>query len=401
MTVFRRLKKKLTYANALSIFSFLFTFILIGCAASRILTNNSNQDIDTREFYDSAHHWYDINDEAKIISPNSDQRKYSLNEIEKIADNILLFQKANGGWAKNYDMLAILSDEQKAAVLKAKDELNTTFDNGATHSQLNYLAEAYLLTKKNDYKKAFIHGLNFVLSAQYENGGWPQFYPDTSGYKKYITFNDGAMIGIMKLLQKIVSRSVEFSFLGSEILNRINNSFEKGIECILNCQINENGKLLVWCQQHDNIDFHPQNARSFELASICNGESSAIVKLLMSIKNPSERIKKSIINAVKWFEDSRIYGIRVDEIKADKADFIYHSSTSDRVVIEDANAKPIWTRFYELGTHRPMFCNRDGKVVYSLTEVDRERRTGYAWYIYDPQEVLDLYLDWEQKWMKD
>lgn len=399
--VFRRLEKSLVYNNALNIIYIAFTLVFIGCAANKSINKDKVQTIDTREFYDSAHHWYDINDEIKIISPNSDQKRYSSNEIEKIADNILLFQKSNGGWPKNYDMLAILSDEQKVAVLKSKAELNTTFDNGATHSQLSYLAEAYFLTQKDNYKKAFINGLSFILSAQYANGGWPQFYPDTSGYKKYITFNDGAMTGIIKLLQNIVNRPNEFSFLGSVIFNQINNSFEKGIECILNCQINENGKVTAWCQQHDNIDFHPQNARSFELASICNGESSSIVKFLMSINNPNERIIKSIKSAVKWFENSRIYGIRVDEIKAEKTDYIFHSTESDKVVVEDSNAKPIWTRFYELDTHRPMFCNRDGKIVYSLAEVERERRTGYAWYVYDPQEVLDSYPAWINKWVKN
>lgn len=388
-------------SKAINIICLFFASLLVGCTAGRIGIDDSDRTIDTSEFYDSTHHWYDINDEIKIITPDAYQKRYSAHEIEKIADNILLFQKTNGGWPKNYDMLAVLSEEQKTSVLKSKDVLNTTFDNGATHSQLGYLAEAYLLTKKDDYQKAFIHGLEFVLSAQYENGGWPQFYPDTSGYKKYITFNDGAMIGVMNLLKKIVNHPEKFSFINDEMLKRVNIAFNKGVECILNCQINENGKITAWCQQHDNLDFHPQNARTFELASICNGESSAIVKFLMSIKNPNDTIIKSISTAVKWFEESRIFGIRVEEIIAEKVNYDYHTTDSDRIVVEDRNAKPIWTRFYELGTHKPMFCNRDGNVVYSLDKVDRERRTGYAWYIYDPQEVLDLYPDWLSKLVRE
>lgn len=38
-------------------------------------------------------------------------------------------------------------------------------------------------------------------------------------------------------------------------------------------------------------------------------------------------------------------------------------------------SKPlIWTHYYELKTNKLLFCNRDSKVVYSLAEVDRERR---------------------------
>jgi PelA/Pel-15E family pectate lyase len=383
-----------------SILYLILSLTFINCAAQTNIGENQIKIVDTTEFNDSAHHWYDINDEAKIIEPLPEQKRYSTSEVKEIADNILLFQKSNGGWPKNYDMRAILTEEQKKAVLKTKNDLNTTFDNGATHSQLNYLAKAYSLTKIEKYKDAFMHGIDYVLFSQYENGGWPQFYPDKKGYRKYITFNDGAMIGIMTLLSKISNQKEEFPYIQDSLYIKINLAFKKGIECILNCQIQENGKLSAWCQQHDNVDFHPQNARSFEPAAICNGESCAIVKFLMSIVNPDKRVIKSVTSAVKWFEDSRIYGIRVEEIKADKVDYIYHITEYDKVVVEDSEAKPIWTRYYEIGTHKPMFCNRDGKVVYTLNEVERERRTGYAWYVYDPQEVLDLYPDWLKKWVK-
>jgi PelA/Pel-15E family pectate lyase len=282
-------------------------------------------------------------------------------------------------------------------VLKSKNELNTTFDNGATHSQLNYLAQSYTKTKIEKYKDAFIRGIEFVLSAQYENGGWPQFYPDTSGYRKYITFNDGAMISVMELVKKIVTNRGDFKFIDHNLFTRITNAYHKGIECILKCQVEENGIKTAWCQQHDNVNFTPRDARTFEPAAICNGESSSIVKFLMSIENPNENINHSIKSAVKWFEDSRIFGIRVDFIKAPKVDYKYHVAEFDRVVVEDPDAPPIWTRFYELVTHKPLFCNRDGHIVYSLKEVERERRTGYAWYVYDPQEILDLYPAWVER----
>ena len=93
--------------------------------------------------------------------------------------------------------------------------------------------------------------------------------------------------------------------------------------------------------------------------------------------------------------------LELSGLKLRKAEYLYHTADYDKVVVEDSQALPIWTRYYELGTHKPMFCNRDGKVVYLLEEVERERRTGYAWYVYDPQEVLDLYPAWSNKWMKE
>ncbi len=351
-------------------------------------------EINLSGFYDSSHHWYDINDQEKIITPVKNQPRYKRNDITSIADNILLFQKDNGGWAKNYDVLAILTDEQKEILRKDKSVFNTTFDNGATYNHSEYLAKAYFISGEDKFKAGFLKGLDFILSAQYSNGGWPQFYPDTSGYQKHITFNDGAMIGIMKFLQNILNRNDEYLNLDNNYYQRVKTAFSRGIDCILNCQIYENEKLTAWCQQHDHITFKPRNARTYELASICNMESAEIVEFLMSIDNPDERIINSINSAVKWFEDSKIFGIKVVTVQAEPTEYIYHSTNIDKVVVEDPSAPPIWTRFYELGTHRPLFSNRDGIKVYSLDKVERERRTGYAWYTYSPQIILDKYNDW-------
>ena len=379
-----RSKKEFLYGK---IFLLIFFIGSISCSGQ----------LDLKRFHDSAHHWYDINDEDRIINPLTNKPKYNADEITKIADNIILFQKGNGGWAKNFDMQAILSNEQIEKIKTNKDLLNTTFDNGATHSQLTYLAEIYSKTNREKYKSAFLKGLNFIFNSQYENGGWPQFYPDTSGYRKHITFNDGAMMGVMKLLLKIVSKNENYLFISDSIYNRSVEVFERGVECLVNTQILENGKMNVWCQQHDHITLKPASARSFEPAAICNGESSEIVLFLMELKNPNEQIINSIKSAAEWFEESAIEGIRVEIIKAPKVDFMYHTSTWDKRVVVDSDAPRIWTRFSELNTHVPLFCRRDGKIVYSMAEVERERRTGYGWYHYAPEAVLQEFPNWLER----
>jgi PelA/Pel-15E family pectate lyase len=378
-------------------FFLLSILFLVDCSTQNKLNGNQVSKIDTTEFIDSAHHWYDIKDKDKIIEPLPGQKRFSSNESEKIAENILLYQKSNGGWPKNYDMQAILTDEQKNALVKSKDVLNTCFDNGATHSQLNYLARVIARTNEEKYRVAFKKGLKFILSAQYSNGGWPQFYPDTSGYRKYITYNDGAMIGVMKLLQKIVDKEIGYKLPDSELYEEVLASFKRGIECILNTQIKESDSLLVWCQQNDNISLKPANARTFEPAAICNGESSEIVEFLMSLQNPNEKVVKSIKSAVQWFLKSRIYGIRLETVKATRTEFTYRDSDTDKILVKDPKAKPIWARYYQLKTHLPIFCNRDGIIVYSFNEVERERRDGYAWYVYDPQKVIDNYSYWLER----
>jgi PelA/Pel-15E family pectate lyase len=353
---------------------------------------------DSSAFYDSAHHWYDIADDVRVITPLPNQPRYRTTEFTKIADNILLYQKANGGWPKNYDVRAVLTADQRQELLTSKDAINTTtFDNGVTHSHVEFLARVYTKTQNKAYGLACLKGIDYILSAQYANGGWPQFYPDTSGYRKYITFNDGAMIGVMKVLYDIALNLPAYGFVDAGRRERVRHAVARGIECILKCQIREADTLTAWCQQHDNRDFRPRNARAFEPASICNLESADIVLFLMRIDRPDRGIEAAIESAVQWFKKSQIHGIKLQTVGGPHAEYEYHSTDSDKVVVLDKSAPSLWPRFSELVTHRPLFCNRDARPVYSLAEVERERRTGYAWYTYAPAAVLKQYQAWVKR----
>lgn len=354
-------------------------------------------EIDPKPFADNANHWYGIADPKNMINASPGKPRYQPADIKQVADNILLFQKTNGGWAKNYDMFAILTPEQAKAIAAQKNKLNTTFDNGTCYTQIRALAIAYASIKDDQYKAAAMKGLNYILEAQYANGGWPQYYPLEKNYSRYITFNDGGMTGIVALLSDIVQKEPLYGFIDDDLRKKIAVAYTKGIDCILNTQIRDNGKLTAWCQQYDEVTLQPTWARKFEPAGICNGESVGIVFFLMNIEHPDERVVKAVNAAMRWFDESKIYNTIVKTVKAETMNTPFRVSTTDRVVETDSTAPPIWTRFYELKTHRPLFCNRDSKVVYSLAEVDRERRDGYAWYTYAPQKALDYYAKWLKK----
>ena len=375
-----------------------FAFFLLINTRNLLHAQQNFNITDVSGFSDSKHHWMDITDHEQVIVPSKDQKSYEPANVREIANNILLYQQPNGGWPKNYDMLAMLTDDQKTILAEHKDSTHTTFDNGATYTQIEYLAKAYSLLKDETYKNAALKGIHFILQAQYDNGGWPQFYPDVSGYRKYITFNDDAMIGVMTVLQHIVQNVSYYSFVNDELRNKASQAYYKGIDCILKCQIRENGKLTVWCQQHDNVTLQPTGARTFELASKASEESTEIVELLMNVDNPGQEIINAVNNAIKWFRDVAIKGIRVKIIPAKEVVYKYHAANNDRIVVQDSTAPPIWTRFYELETNKPLFANRDSKKVYQLSEVSRERRTGYAWYGYWPAKLLNVeYPKWLEK----
>lgn len=353
--------------------------------------------VDTEAFGDNTRHWYGIFDKGNIINPRPGRPHYKATEITHIADNILLYQKDNGGWPKNYDMMAILSPDQKDSLLNGRHIHNTTFDNGTTYTQIACLSNVYHVTHATKYKDAAIKGFEFILSAQYPNGGWPQYYPLEPNYSRHITYNDGAMVGILMLLKDVDEHRPEYSFIDQKLRGRLHTAYNKGIDCILKTQIRDKGKLTAWCQQHDEVTLQPAWARAFEPPAICNGESAGIVLFLMSLDHPRKEIREAIESAIAWFKESEIHNTAVKTIPAPLLITKFRKSVSDRIVVTDSTAKPIWTRYYEPGTHKPLFCNRDSKVVYSLAEVDRERRDGYAWYTYAPRQALDQFADWQQK----
>ena len=353
-------------------------------------------------FADNANHWYGIYDTHNIINPLPSKPTYKPTELKNIGDNILLFQKTNGGWPKNYDVFAVLSNDQKDSLKARCNDVNTTFDNGSCYTQIDALAIVYMATKNEKYKKGALAGLRYVLEAQYGNGGWPQFYPLNTDYSRHITYNDGAMEGVVELLKAVLDNQLNlYDFLDVKLRKKVEASYKKGLDCIIKTQINDAGKPTAWCQQYDEVTLKPAWARKYEPASICSAESAWLVLFLMSINHPSKAIIDAVQNAAAWFEASKIYNIRVDKIQAPPLVTPYKVSTIDKVVVVDSTAQPIWTRYYELNTHRPLFCNRDSKVVYSLKEVSRERRDGYSWYNYTPQKVLNAYPKWQKKWAVD
>ena len=374
--------------------------LLLLCICYQGSTQNSSgfTAIDPEPFQNSAHHWYDIFDKSNVINPIPNQPRYQPTAITDVADNILLYQKSNGGWPKNYDVFAILSPAQKDSLLAVKDVLNTTFDNSTTYSHVACLALVYDKTKVDKYKIAALHGLDFILASQYGNGGWPQYFPLEKNYSSHITYNDDVFTGIMQVLKDVVDGKPQYAFVDESRRKKLAKAFNNGLNCIIKTQINDEGKLTAWCQQHDEQTLQPAWARAFEPPSICNAESANIVLLLMSIKKPSPAIINAVQNAVAWFQQSTIYQTKVQTVAAPLVTYPYRVSKTDKMIIHDQKAPPIWTRYYELKTHRPLFCNRDSKVVYSLAEVDRERRDGYGWYTYEPQKVLDRYPAWQLAW---
>lgn len=319
---------------------------------------------------------------------------YASDEAVRIADNLLLYQRDTGGWPKNIDMAQVLTEQERLALIKQKSEVDSTIDNSATYTQLAYLARVLTAKKQERHRDAFLKGFDYLVKAQYANGGWPQYYPLHTGYYTHITYNDDAMIGVLRLLRDVVKRKPDYTFVDEDRRLKAAKAVEKGIECILKTQVVVDGKRTVWCAQHDEVTLAPAPARKFEPVSLSGYESVGIVKFLMGIDHPNGQVIDAIESAVSWFEKTKINGIRwIEKKDASKL----HGF--DRVVVHDETAPPLWARFYEIGTNRPIFSGRDSIIKYDVSEIEDERRNGYRWYVNDPAELLSKdYPAWQKKW---
>lgn len=317
---------------------------------------------------------------------------YGSAESLNVAENVLLLQKENGGWPKNIRFYKNkLNPDEKDAQLRLKEvNKDGTIDNGATYSEMLFLAKMYQSTKNEIYRSAFLKGMSFLFGMQYANGGFRQF-DRTEGYYTHITFNDNATTNVMQLFRAVAVKNPLFAGMVDDSLRcKTKKAFDKGIECILNTQYIQKNKKTIWCAQHDEVTLKPAKARAYELPSLSGSESVGLVQLLMDIPDPCEKVKNAVICAMEWFDKNRIKDYRIER-------FVNSDGKRDLRLIKSSEGTDLWGRFCELETNRAFVCDRDGIIKYDISEIGYERRNGYGWYTSEPARILEKYAKWKEK----
>ncbi|MEY4385954.1 MAG: hypothetical protein RLY20_1237 [Verrucomicrobiota bacterium] len=321
-------------------------------------------------------------------------------EARRITDIIVSFQTPAGGWGKNMDFSnhvresgeSFAPDNSSRFVGTNDYELLGeqrwsyvgTIDNGATTTQLRFLAKVITAGKPTaTYEHAFERGVEYLLAAQNPNGGWPQVWPLQGGYHDGITYNDGAMLNVLRLLQDVAAGGKEFSFTSHALRKRAAASVTNGMQCILATQVIENGQRAVWCQQHDALTLLPTSARNYEMPSLCSGESAGILGFLMELPKPDSNVVAAVRGAVAWFERTQIRDAAFRKV-----------ANEGRMLVPAPGSGPLWARYYEVGTDKPIFGDRDKSIHDVVDDISRERRDGYAWFTDNPKDVLKRFQKW-------
>jgi PelA/Pel-15E family pectate lyase len=285
-------------------------------------------------------------------------------------------QLESGGWDYLIDFHPELgrrwyrrSDVGRISAGEAAKRRNlSTYDDDNTQSALRFLLAIADVTRGSSdsrdvqIREARDYGLRKLLEAQRPNGGWPQRwsgvpidpkeYPvqparfprqwarehPKPDYMGYYTINDNTHRDCVMTLLDAARR------LGSAELRA---AAVRGGEFLLLAQLPE--PQPVWAQQY-NPQLEPDWARAFEPPSVCSNESGGVMRLLVDLylETGDERYLEPLPRAIAWFRRSEI-------------------------------APGTWARFYELGTNRPIYGDRDGKIYYRVEDLSPERQTGYSW----------------------
>jgi PelA/Pel-15E family pectate lyase len=315
---------------------------------------------------------------------------YQSEDARRLADAVLSFQTPSGGWSKHLGFNK--GPRQPGMQWTSQNEPGkpphyvATFDNRSTTEELHFLASVWLATQREDCAAAFRKGLQFILAAQYPNGGWPQVYPLEGGYHDDVTFNDDALTHVLELLYGISRNEPAYAFLGETNRQQAAAALAAGLRCLLQAQVAQDGQKTVWCAQHDPLTLQPASARAMEPASLSGMESARILGFLMTITNPAPDLVAAIESGLAWFERVKLTGL--SRVKRDgKTAYETHA----------ASTQVYWARFSDLATSKPIFPGRDGVIYDTFEAMAAKNKLGYDYYGTQPGSLLN---SGQKKWRK-
>ena len=329
---------------------------------------------------------------SEICSGKMGTEWYGSAEAISVADTLVSVQKTNGGWMKN-DQFHKLSTSELTARQKLTGDngrnIHSCFDNYATTQEMRFLAKVYQQTHQQRFLDAFKRALDLIFeSGNSLKGGWAQYWPlssDKFSYQNYITFNDDLMLNMMRILQDISEQKGDFAGLVDDATReKCKAQWDKAIECVINCQIDDNGVKAAWCAQHDAADFLPTEGRPHEMPSVSGYESANLLYYLMSINKPSEEIQQSITAAVEWLKSHKY------KENATVVDYTNAKGEADRHIVEKQGTN-LWGRFIQIG-------GESGKKIYQkfydkLKARGKSRAHHLTGYSYPECDILEASYD--------
>ena len=180
---------------------------------------------------------------------------YGSADSVRIAENVLSYQNDNGGWPKNIDMARQLNDDEKDRLRATHNQSETLIDNGATWTQIRFLA--------------LVHEATGDAAVRRRRRARPRIPARSPIPQRRLAAVLSAPQGL--LLAHHVQRRRDdrrderaprrgpdgkkpFEFVDADLRERRQQAIDKGLDVILQYQVVVDGRPTVWCAQHDEID---------------------------------------------------------------------------------------------------------------------------------------------------
>lgn len=244
-------------------------------------------------------------------------------------------QTAAGGWPYKPTMPAGVATATAPSRLKGAG----TLDDNTSQAAVTFLMHLDQVLDEPWLDQGVRQGVGFLLESQFPNGAWAQQYPLGHGYSDHYTFNDSA---INRCIDTLLEAHRLYGTPGYLAAARRGGDFI----------IASRGKppQTGWAQQYDR-QLRPAWARAFEPPAYDSSVTGHNIRTLVDLYRYTgeRRFLEAVPAAVGWLQRSKLGPRR-------------------------------WARLYEVGTNRPIYGDRDGKVHYTVEELSEERRTGYSWH---------------------
>ena len=228
----------------------------------------------------------------------------TLDVTTSVADLIVALQNEDGG----FQVLPDNEMSQKETGLGSMKDVSSVY-NGATTSELKYLAKYITANKPEDskYQDAFVKGIKYLLTTQHDNGGWSMNPGSGSGFNANIEVGNKAMTEVLTLLSDIAILNNQDYVFARKAMNvdEIKSAVEKGNDFIVKSQISNNNKKSGWATQYDKSG-NVTMGHTYERESVSSYTTKDVIDYLMTIHNPSQDIKDAVESAYSWLKDVKI-----------------------------------------------------------------------------------------------
>ena len=292
---------------------------------------------------------------------------YATDDARAIADRVVEWQSSAGAWTKGIDYSRPPAGGEPADVWS-----RGTFDNEATSAELRFLARVIAANdpeRARPWRAAFLRGLAYVFDSQYPNGGFPQVYPLAGSYHDAITYNDSAMLRALAILRDVAERKAGLRVRAGGAKGRGREAPAAGRRLHPRHPDQDSGRPAHGVVPAARCaDGTALRGRNFEPIAASASESASICQFLISLPEATPAVSSALDDAIAWFERVALHDVEW-----------HRPNVSGNGLIAVPGAAPLWARFYEIGTDKPIFGDRDRTIHYNVTELSSERRLGYQW----------------------